>query len=154
MTRINKKIIFWLLAVSIATAVVLAYKYPISEYGQLKKYVYQNGRVVSVVGDKVVVSGKIGLSDPNFKEPLDKTIEFKVTSQTVVKETRFLFTEENLKSKDTYSPKTELITGKLSNLIPGMMVLSVKSGQDLLQSDKATLAEIHILTYVLPQTSN
>ena len=105
------------------------------------------GSVTGVNGNSVFISGIVNSIDGKSE---DKTIEFIVTNDTILRSNKIIITLEQIKSGKNFHPKTIIGTGQLSDLSPDTKIFNVSSKNDLSKTNKATAAEISYLIYEMP----
>lgn len=139
----KKKVIIFLI---IAGAILLfLYK---DTYINQKPYLYQmSGHIIEVKENSIVITGPVKSLDPTNTRQEQKTIEFQVIPQTVLKNTANIITIENIKSGEPFTPKTEEKPGYVSDLAVSMKIISIQSKEDLFAVDKAIADEINYFTY-------
>ncbi len=108
------------------------------------------GRIIEVKGDSIVVAGVVKSLDPSGIRQEDKTVEFRITPQTVLRNNAIVITLEQVKSGKTFTPKTETRPGNTSQLTVDMRITKILSQENLFDSDRAIAIEINYATYDTP----
>ena len=100
------------------------------------------GRIVETGQNFVEVEGVIG--------GITKTVKFKITAETILKNNSIVITKEQMQSGKQFSPQVQQKEGEISDLVPGVRISRVTATDDLLKRDEAIALEIIYTTYDLP----
>lgn len=105
-----------------------------------------SGLVTEVKNNAIVVTGAVGSLNPEDTHKEEKTIEFSVTSATVLINHLVAITSDQIKSGESFSPKIEVKPGAVSDLVINTRI-RVKSKNNLFANNKATAVEISYILY-------
>lgn len=101
-----------------------------------------SGNVVSVKDNLVTIEGSVS--------GVNKSIVFSVTPRTVLVNGSNTITEEQIKSGKNFQPTFVKKDGKLSDLVPKMIVSMVRSQDNLFTTNSTTAVEIDYVTLNVP----
>lgn len=133
--------------ISVGLTFLFAYK-----YFQKAQYSNQmvNGTVKGVKDGSIVVEGLVRSSDPQNHFDKKRTIEFAITSQTILKKSIIRATIDQIKSGKPFHPETVIATGTISDLAEGIDIFKITSKDNLLSAEKAIAAEIYYVIHDFP----
>ncbi len=140
------KILVVIVAISGFLLVLYRYKNYPERPGPIQEFTYQYSKVLKVTDSSIVIEGMISSLDPKDKRRENRTVTFKVTPQTIFKNTKLSFTQEQILSGSPFHPKTEFLDGSIKDFLTYVSVGSVKTLEDLFTADRATLVEINYFT--------
>ncbi|MFH1429062.1 MAG: hypothetical protein ABIH39_04885 [Candidatus Margulisiibacteriota bacterium] len=151
----GKRTIGILFFIVLVGGVFFTYKYPDyfkkflfpKQPSQVREFVFQGAKVIEVKDDSIIVQGTVKSSDLATK---DGTFEFTFTPDAVLKNVKMTVTAEQAMSKKSFSPKTETMLWRVSDIVSGTQVTRVKTNKDLFKATKAEISEIDFFTYDLP----
>lgn len=149
-----------ILIVSIATSIIIgAFKfYPLNNFFQSdskKDVSYEmRGDIIQVDSQSITVKGSAISSRPGSNYEEKKTIRFKITPATILKNKVLVLSPGKLKSGETYTPQTEDKLGVLSDLVIDAWITSIKSKENLFGTKNATAQEVNYVSYDSPRSSN
>ena len=163
MMKINKKITIILLVSALILLKVFTYLFlghskqlwvPIPTVNpnivSIRNNEITNGQVTQVKSKSIIVSGVVNSSDNNNKP---KTIEFIITSETILKKTLTTLPDALTianPNSPAYSPKIEQMKGATSDLKVGTILTLIQSKDNLSVVSKTTATEID---YIITQVS-
>lgn len=139
---------FVILSVMVAVTAVALFFY--LKINQTSTSYEVSGRIEEVKDGSIVVSGTVKSLDPADLRRESRTIEFEIAPQTVLKTNVLVITSEQLKSGSTFSPETQQRPGAVSDLASNLVV-QIWSKDDLFTVNKVIAAEIHYISYDLPE---
>lgn len=143
----NKKI---LVVIAFALVAGVGFMFLSGKYFQKARYEMIGGTIKEVKNGSIVVDGSVRSLDPKNSSQERKTIEFIITSRTILKKSTISATIDQMKSGKPFHPETKITAGNISDLIIGMGIFKIESKDNLFSADKATAAEINYITHDFP----
>lgn len=107
-----------------------------------------SGQIKEVNNGVIVIEGLVRSSKPGSNRQEKKTIEFKITPETIFKKTE-LIPPKGTKPGEPFTPEATEISGAASDLSVGVLIIRLQSQEDLFKTDKATATEINYVLYKL-----
>ena len=142
--NLNKRILVVLLIfVGIVAILFLSGYFSISRMSAVHEI---SGSITEARNGSVVVKGIIWFSDAQGTRSEEKTIEFTVTSKTVLNNLAIRITAEQMRGGKQFSPENKVISGSFSELVPGTNV-KILSKDNLFSADEAVASEISYTSY-------
>jgi len=109
-----------------------------------------SGQIIEVRDNSIIVEGVAKSSDPNINRQENRTIEIKITNETIIKKNVVVITTAQINSGESFQPETQVREGVISELVIGIRVIKIESRDNLFTKDKAVAAEINYLIYEFP----
>lgn len=142
----DKKVILIIIGVILVVIVVSVYGYNFFKLPDLSNQI--SGQIKEVKNGMIVIEGLIKSSKPGSNRSEKKTIEFKVTPDTIFKKTEFTM-PKGTKPGEPFVPLATETQGNISDLSFGVRIIRLQSKENLFKTDKATATEIHYAIYKL-----
>lgn len=143
----NKKI---LVIITFALIAGVGFIFLSGKYLQKARYEMTGGTIKEVKNGSIVVDGSVRSLDPKNSLQEPKTVEFTITSRTILKKSTISATIDQLKSGKPFHPETKITAGNISDLTIGIGIFRIESKDNLLSADKATADEINYITHDFP----
>ncbi len=122
-----------------------------AQTGQNKEVSHEmQGVIKEVQASHIFVNGLVMSATPRSSYHANKTIEFAITPQTILQKTTIIIKAEQMKSSKPFHPETSFTIGKISDLVPKLRIVSIKSADNLFTTNNPTATEINYLTYDYP----
>lgn len=119
-------------------------------FNQASAIYEMSGKIIEVKNGSIVVEGVVESSDPNISRQENRTIEFKIIDETILKKNAIVITVAQINSGESFQPETRIRPGAISDLAVDMRVFKIESKDNLFIETKAVAAEINYLTYEFP----
>lgn len=142
----NKKLILIIIGAVLVLAISFFYNGKLFGPADFSNQI--SGQIKEVNSGVIVIEGLIKSSKPESNHQEKKTIEFKITPETIFKKTE-LIPPKGTKPGEPFTPEATEIQGNFSDLSVGVLIIRLQSKEDLFKTDKATAAEINYALYKL-----
>ncbi|MBI2062256.1 MAG: hypothetical protein HYT64_00985 [Candidatus Yanofskybacteria bacterium] len=151
----NKKTVFIL---SIPALIILALLAFLFFSGNLSKKnnqtvgysIQMNGKIKEVKTGSIVIEGVVKSTDPVHPSTENRTIEFVITGDTILKNSMIVFAQEQLDSGKSFSPEIKSLVGKVTDLKTGLSLRIIRGRENLFKVNKTMAIEVDYITYNYP----
>lgn len=100
------------------------------------------GTIIEVKASSIIVEEKL--------ESEKRKIEIIITPETLLKNQKVFFTQEQMQSGKNFNPDMEIQVGKFSDFKTGMGAYKIITSQNPTETDKITAIEVNYLTNEFP----